>query len=175
MNSGIKKTGKEFRFHECQNTDSRWTTLDEWLDRLHDNRRADNDISAGIDIVASDAKEDATSDTTVDASPYDDTNDSVEDTTYEPGPGQTGWPCTSEDECDSGFCLGLEEDETGYCSDICQQECPTGFLCKNQPQYGPVVFLCVEIEEVGCIKQCTHPIPSRDAAYQEHYVPMSMA
>jgi hypothetical protein len=86
----------------------------------------------------------------------------LEDTHYEPEEGMTGWPCASQDDCDSDFCLGLEDGNTGYCSDLCQQECPSGYLCKNQPQYGAVVFLCVAIAEVGCIKQCSHPNTFKD-------------
>ena len=117
-----------------------------------------SDTSVPTDTVLVDAQNDAMADTALDDNPDIGQPDiGTEDTYYEPEPGMTGWPCTSEDECDSGFCLGLEDNNAGYCSDLCQQECPPGFLCKNQPQYGPVVFLCVAIEEVGCIKQCSTP------------------
>ena len=111
-----------------------------------------------LDGTVTDVYEDGSSRTESDTQDIDGVEETVEeDLVYEPEAGMTGWPCLSEDECDSGFCLLADGSEEGYCSDICQQECPPGYLCKNQPQYGPVVFLCVAIEEVGCIKQCTTP------------------
>ena len=74
-----------------------------------------------------------------------------------PEEGGTGWPCTSNADCNSEFCLGMDEGDAGYCTELCQTECPFGYVCQNQPQIGDVVFLCVKVDPTTCVKQCTNP------------------
>ncbi|MEC9070831.1 MAG: hypothetical protein VX938_00570, partial [Myxococcota bacterium] len=71
--------------------------------------------------------------------------------------GGFGWPCQESQDCLSELCLQEQEGEPGFCTQHCQQECPGGFLCKHQPQFGAVTFLCVTLEKVGCTKPCFHP------------------
>ena len=60
-----------------------------------------------------------------------------------------GWPCVSDEECHSGYCLQPDDGDTGFCSQLCQQDCPDGYLCQNQPKFGPVVLLCVPLEKIS--------------------------
>ena len=58
--------------------------------------------------------------------------------------GEFGWPCTSNDECISGWCV-----ETAFgpiCTNTCidTESCPGGWLCRSIPQLLPdIAFVCV--------------------------------
>ncbi len=58
-------------------------------------------------------------------------------------PGEPGWPCKSNDECHSGFCL---EDYDGYrCAKFCtaDQDCGDGYMCAPVQGQSDVIYLCV--------------------------------
>lgn len=59
-----------------------------------------------------------------------------------PDPGALGWPCDSNDDCESGYCI---EGENGYiCTEICVDVCPPGFTCKGiQSANDDIIFVCV--------------------------------
>ena len=59
-----------------------------------------------------------------------------------PDPGNIGWPCDSNDDCESGYCI---EGENGYiCTEICVDVCPAGFTCKGiQSANDDIIFVCV--------------------------------
>jgi hypothetical protein len=59
-----------------------------------------------------------------------------------PDPGDTGAPCESNEDCDSGYCI---EGPDGYiCTELCDEQCPPGFTCKGiNSGSGDVVFICV--------------------------------
>ncbi|MEZ4268904.1 MAG: hypothetical protein R3F39_21315 [Myxococcota bacterium] len=64
-------------------------------------------------------------------------------------PGGFGWPCTTNGECLSGFCLPTAEGHR--CTVICEDECPGDFVCKplQQPGQDPV-FVCVDVTANLC-------------------------
>ncbi len=61
----------------------------------------------------------------------------------EPETGALGWPCEVDEECSSGYCL--EGSDGLYCSELCVEVCPSGYVCA--PVSVPdieVIYLCVE-------------------------------
>ena len=60
-----------------------------------------------------------------------------------------GAPCTSNAECESGWCV---EGPSGYvCTQSCVEECPFGYLCKSGGgQAQDIFFLCVPIVQKLC-------------------------
>ncbi len=57
--------------------------------------------------------------------------------------GETGWPCVSNDDCVSGWCVAW--DGGNVCSNTCfgDDGCPDGWECREIPQTGPdFVFAC---------------------------------
>ena len=69
-----------------------------------------------------------------------------------PNPGEFGAPCTSNDECDSGYCIeGLD----GFiCTKLCMEECPDGYECVGVNIGPDVVFICVPKVDRSC-EPCT--------------------
>ncbi|MBM4353723.1 MAG: hypothetical protein FJ109_07980 [Deltaproteobacteria bacterium] len=69
-----------------------------------------------------------------------------------PLPGEFGAPCTSNDDCKSGFCIeGLD----GYiCTSICVEDCPGGYNCVGVNIGPDVVFICVPDLDRSC-ELCT--------------------
>lgn len=64
------------------------------------------------------------------------------DTLAKSCPGGSYCPCTSNSDCDSGFCIG-EANKT-YCAQPCVSACPAGFECKAVASgSGDKVSLCV--------------------------------
>ena len=61
---------------------------------------------------------------------------------FVPEEGKLGWPCTSNEECFSGFCI---ESTGGFiCTETCLSDCPKGFSCKSVVNTRPdIVFVCV--------------------------------
>ncbi len=50
------------------------------------------------------------------------------------------WPCESNSDCDSGFCVFSSE---GYvCSKLCIDDCPESWMCKEVVTLGDPVFIC---------------------------------
>ena len=65
-----------------------------------------------------------------------------------PNPGEFGAPCTSNEDCISGYCIeGLD----GYiCTKLCTEECPTGYDCVGLNSGPDLVFICVPIIDRSC-------------------------
>jgi hypothetical protein len=64
-------------------------------------------------------------------------------------PGGFGWPCVTNAECLSGFCLPTAEGKR--CTVVCDLECPEDFLCKPVQQAGQdPVFVCVDVTANLC-------------------------
>ena len=62
------------------------------------------------------------------------------DTATEPVEGGFLWPCESNSDCDSGFCVFSSE---GYvCSKLCIDDCPDEWTCKEVVTLGDPVFIC---------------------------------
>jgi hypothetical protein len=53
-----------------------------------------------------------------------------------------GAPCTENPQCASGWCI--ESPDGGYCTRICEEGCPSGWVCKViQQTYPDVISVCV--------------------------------
>jgi hypothetical protein len=66
-----------------------------------------------------------------------------------PDPGETGSGCTSNAECNSGYCINTSEGRV--CTEICVDECPLGWECRLLTTSGTdVTSLCVPPSEVLC-------------------------
>lgn len=75
-------------------------------------------------------------------------DDAPDDGSAEPSLGETGDPCTSDDECTSGVCLDFGADE-GVCTDRCgsDSDCPDGFECVvDTTTGGDIERLCIPID-----------------------------
>ena len=60
----------------------------------------------------------------------------------DPGEGCFLDPCTENGQCQSGWCV--EHMGDGVCSQLCEEECPPGWTCKQVGAGGPdVVYICV--------------------------------
>ncbi len=71
----------------------------------------------------------------------------VADTTA-PEPGAFGSPCTSNADCISGYCI---EGLNGYiCTDLCVEECPTGYNCVGVGSGPDLTFICVPDLDRSC-------------------------
>lgn len=68
-------------------------------------------------------------------------------------PGGFNYPCTNNQECDSGWCV---EGRDGYvCTKTCDLTCPNGWDCKSVSSGGAdLVFLCVPRFQKLCVP-CT--------------------
>ena len=67
--------------------------------------------------------------------------DPAVDTAWEPAPGELGYPCTSGEECLSGYCVQTPDGRV--CTITCLDECPSDWSCAvalNSPIYP--VFVC---------------------------------
>lgn len=125
-----------------------------------------DDGAGGFDLAV---KSDATTDPDTTGSP--DTVITLPDAVAEdegPPPTDTteahtfGWPCTVASECFSGYCVGAEAGTAGQCSQVCTDQCPKGYGCQGQTSPAGIVFLCVPLDAVGCIKTCFHPNTFQD-------------
>ncbi len=68
-------------------------------------------------------------------------------------PGAFGCPCNDNDECDSGFCIPSKQ-STNICTEICIENCPSGFACQLVTLGGAdPTFLCVE-ENITLCRPC---------------------
>ncbi len=68
----------------------------------------------------------------------------------DPGTGCFGDPCEAGADCLSGYCV-LHMGEQ-VCSDLCVEECPAGFACKQVAQAEPdVVFICASLYPSLCL------------------------
>jgi len=65
-------------------------------------------------------------------------------------PGEFSYPCQSNADCNSGWCV---EGEDGYiCTKTCDETCPSGYDCKGVSSGGAdLVFLCVPRFQKLCV------------------------
>ncbi|MFT7622488.1 MAG: hypothetical protein ACI9WU_001661, partial [Myxococcota bacterium] len=65
----------------------------------------------------------------------------LENPGFIPAPGQIGWPCDANDECDDGWCINSPEGPV--CTQFCVDECPQGWTCVEIQQQGAdKAFVC---------------------------------
>ena len=77
---------------------------------------------------------------TDDTQPPDDTGDFTED--IEDPPGDQGEPCSSNDECETDYCV--EGTEGGVCASFCLTDCTPGWTCKGISNAGgDLTYICV--------------------------------
>ena len=58
-----------------------------------------------------------------------------------PGPGETGYACAANDQCNSGFCI--QTPEGMVCTEMCQEECPYDWQCMQHVASGTdPVYIC---------------------------------
>ncbi len=78
---------------------------------------------------------------------------------WEPPPGQFGGPCSSNADCESGWCV--EGPEGFVCTSNCIEDCPPGWQCKGVDTGGSdLAFLCLPLVKRLCTPcagdfQCT--------------------
>ena len=66
-----------------------------------------------------------------------------------PCDGCFGDPCEGNEECDSGWCV--EGPDGRICTDLCIEDCPEGFECRQvQSSGGDPVFICVYTQVSYC-------------------------
>ena len=59
-----------------------------------------------------------------------------------PDPGEFGYPCESDDQCNSGFCVVTPNGEV--CTVLCEDECPAGWECAlHKPSLPDQTYICV--------------------------------
>ena len=68
---------------------------------------------------------------------------------YIPEEGDFLWPCTSNADCYSGYCVVTEQYGT-VCTVQCIEACPLNWVCKGMDLGDDVVFLCVAPENDLC-------------------------
>ncbi len=109
------------------------------------------DDAGTVDTVEDDTTEDVPGeDTTPDTAP-DTTPDVAPDTG--PDDGTIGAPCESDEDCDSGYCIGTADGP--ICTEQCAGTCPDGYECRLlDTGSGDVVELCVPTIAVLC-RPCT--------------------
>ncbi len=94
------------------------------------------DINATIDAtdVSSQYQEKETKDA------FDFVDQSAKDS--QPQPRAFGFPCLSNNDCDSGFCIDTRQGKV--CSTSCVSDCPSGFQCTNVSGTGSdIVYACI--------------------------------
>jgi formylglycine-generating enzyme required for sulfatase activity len=65
---------------------------------------------------------------------------------------QTGCQCNSHGDCQSGWCVFHLGEKV--CTDICVEDCPDGWACKEAPGPEPI-FICVSLHPALCLP-CTN-------------------
>ncbi len=69
--------------------------------------------------------------------------------------GAFGWPCQTNGDCDSGWCV---ESGDGYvCTKTCDLNCPNGWDCKSVNSGSDLVFLCQPRFQKLCVP-CTEDL-----------------
>ena len=70
-----------------------------------------------------------------------------------PAPGELGFPCGSNSECDSGICAVEGDNEVGFCTQSCDEStpCPEGYECQS----AGATSVCVPLSQIdggcGCV------------------------
>lgn len=60
-----------------------------------------------------------------------------------PQPGEFGYPCTDNTQCDSNFCV--ESRNGSVCTKLCVENCPDEWSCKNVGVGGEPLYICVPL------------------------------
>ncbi len=71
--------------------------------------------------------------------------------------GEWGKPCTSNADCQSGYCIEVEEGKS-VCTITCAEECPKDWLCKGVETPPDWTFICVPPSK-GICKPCSDEDP----------------
>ena len=58
-----------------------------------------------------------------------------------PKEGGFGFPCTENDDCNSGFCVPTSQGDA--CTQTCDSDCPEGWSCKPLGAGGDTTFICL--------------------------------
>jgi len=75
------------------------------------------------------------------------------DIPFEPGPGEAGYLCDKDDECNSGFCI--QTNDGLQCTQFCEDECPFDWKCvEHTPSLPDQVLICVP-QFVDICRPCT--------------------
>ena len=68
-------------------------------------------------------------------------------------PGELGFPCDSNGECNSGICAVDGSGEVGFCTEVCSEgmPCPSGYACRS----AGTTSVCVPLNDIdggcGCV------------------------
>ena len=74
------------------------------------------------------------------------------DLPWTPEPGEAGYPCESDTQCDSGFCIQTPDGK--LCTLLCSGECPFGWVCQlHGPSQPDEVYICVAVA-TGICRPC---------------------
>ncbi len=68
---------------------------------------------------------------------------------YVPQKGEFLWPCTSSEECHTGYCIQTEA-YGEVCTAYCEEECPLNWKCKSKSVGADIIFLCAPPETDLC-------------------------
>ena len=61
-----------------------------------------------------------------------------------------GEACSHNPQCESGWCI--DSPDGGYCTDVCDDGCPEGWVCKNISQTAPdFISVCVQDKTRLCL------------------------
>ena len=90
------------------------------------------DGSVGVDGAPVDSSATVDTSVPVDLGPVD---------TYVPEPGEFGWPCTSNDDCYSGWCVVTPDGQ--ICTKTCEEDCPANYECRPLLTEGDPVYMCL--------------------------------
>jgi hypothetical protein len=61
--------------------------------------------------------------------------------TYIPEPGEFGYPCSDNEQCNSGWCIPTKDGN--LCTRTCLEECPIDWECRPLVDDGDPVYLCL--------------------------------
>ena len=65
--------------------------------------------------------------------------------------GGFGYPCSDNDDCNSGFCVPTSQGLV--CTETCESECPDNWVCRAVGSGGDVTFICLE-EHINLCRPC---------------------
>jgi hypothetical protein len=87
--------------------------------------------------------------------PFDEGPQAEEVTETSDCPGAFGCACQTNDQCDDGFCV-IVDDSTGErkCTRVCVEDCPQGFGCQQVSMGSDVMFLCMVQIDPLCHLKC---------------------
>ncbi len=110
-----------------------------------DPNQADTTVVADTTVTIDTNLSDSTSTDATDSSELGDTTIEEDTTrpvdTYVPMPGEFGFECDENDDCNSGWCLQTSQGRR--CSRTCVDECPEFYDCREAPGVD-ATFICVQ-------------------------------